>query len=277
MKYVITIVLILIILYLVGNMDWGSGDKQVKKQKNKADMVKMRYAKWIGGGLGWAFGGPIGGILGFVFGSMVDGMQSGKFEYKPTQSGDFSVSLLVLSAAVMRADGKVMKSELDYVRDFFIRQFGVEVANNRIQMLQEILKQDFNLPDVCGQIGQYMDYPSRLQLLHYLFGISAADNHYNPKEVDMVGIIAGYLGIDRKDYESIRAMFVRDIDSAYKVLEISTDATDDEVKAAYRKMAVKFHPDKVEHLGPEVQQSAKEKFQQLQAAYDEIKKRRGMN
>jgi DnaJ like chaperone protein len=275
MKYVLTIVLILIILYQIGSLDWGSGEKKAKKPK-EADMVKMRYAKWIGGGLGWAFGGPIGGILGFVFGSMVDGMQSGKFEYRPTQTGDFSVSLLILSAAVMRADGKVMKSELDYVRSFFIRQFGVEVANNRIQMLQEILKQDIKLPEVCQQIGQYMEYPARLQLLHYLFGISAADNHYSPKEVEMVGVIAGYLGIERKDYESIRAMFVKDIDSAYKVLEILPEATDEEVKAAYRKMAVKYHPDKVEHLGPEIQNSAKEKFQQLQAAYEEIKKRRGM-
>lgn len=277
MKYVLTITLILIILYQIGNINWDSSDKKVKKNKPKAsDMAAMRYAKWIGGGLGWAFGGPIGGILGFVFGSMVDGMQSGTFEYKPTQSGDFSVSLLVLSAAVMRADGKVMKSELDYVRDFFSRQFGPAIASNRIQMLQEILKQDFKLPEVCQQIGQYMDYPSRLQLLHYLFGIAAADNHYNPKEVEMVGVIAGYLGIDRNDFESIRAMFVKDIDSAYKVLEITPDATDEEVKTAYRKMAVKYHPDKVEHLGSEIRKSAEEKFQQLQAAYEEIKKRRGM-
>lgn len=275
MKYILTIALILIILYLIGNMDWGSGEKKAKKSK-KAAMANMRYAKWIGGGLGWAFGGPIGGILGFVFGTMVDGMQSGNFEYKPTQSGDFSVSLLILSAAVMRADGKVLKSELDYVRSFFITQFGPEIANNRIHMLQEILKQDFNLPEVSQQIRQYMEYPSRLQLLHYLFGLSSADGQYSPKEVEMIGLIAGYLGIDRQDYESIRAMFVKDLNSAYKVLEITTEATDDEVKAAYRRMAVKYHPDKVEHLGPEIQNSAKEKFQQLQAAYEEIKKQRGM-
>lgn len=275
MKYLLDIALIFIILYLVGRIDWKSDSKKENKPK-ESDMAKMRYAKWIGGGLGWAFGGPIGGILGFIFGSMVDGMQSGKFEYKPTQSGDFSVSMLVLSAAVMRADGKVMKSELDYVRQFFMRQFGAEIANNRIQMLQEILKQEFNLAEVCQQIGQYMDYPARLQLLHYLFGICAVDNHYNPKEVEMVGTISGYLGIDRNDFESIRAMFVKDIDSAYKILEISPDATDEEVKAAYRKMAVKYHPDKVEHLGPDIRKSAEEKFQQLQAAYDEIKKRRGI-
>jgi DnaJ like chaperone protein len=276
MKYLIDIALVLIILYLVGRMDWGSGDKRANKRTKEAEMAKIKFGKWIGGGLGWAFGGPIGGILGFIFGSMVDGMSSGQYEYKPTQTGDFSVSLLVLSAAVMRADGKVMKSELDYVRNFFIHNFGVETANQRIQMLQEILKQDFNVQAVCVQIGQYMEYPSRLQLLHYLFGIAAADGHYNPKEVEMVGTIAGFLGIDRGDFESIKAMFVKEIDSAYKVLEINPDATDEEVKAAYRKMAVKYHPDKVEHLGPEVQKSAKEKFQQLQAAYEEIKKRRGM-
>jgi DnaJ like chaperone protein len=275
MKYLITIVLILIILYQVGNINWGSGEKKQKKTK-ASDMVKMRYAKWIGGGLGWAFGGPIGGILGFVFGSMVDGMQSGNYEYKPTQSGDFSVSLLVLSAAVMRADGKVMKSELDYVRTFFTRQFGAATANNRVQMLQEILKQDFNLPEVCQQIRQYMEYPSRLQLLHYLFGLSSADGQYHPQEVEMIGIISGNLGIEKQDFESIRAMFVKDIDSAYKVLEITPDATDEEVKTAYRKMAVKYHPDKVEHLGSEIRKSAEEKFQQLQAAYEEIKKRRGI-
>jgi DnaJ like chaperone protein len=276
MKYLLTIVLILIILYLIGNIDWSTGNKKAKKQK-AANMAKMRYAKWIGGGLGWAFGGPIGGILGFIFGTMVDGMQSGKFEYKPTQSGDFSVSLLVLSAAVMRADGKVLKSELDYVRSFFIRQFGLEIANNRIQMLQEILKQDFNLPEVCLQIRQYMEYPSRLQLMHYLFGLSSADGQYSPREVDMISQIAGYLGIEKQDYESIRAMFVKDLNSAFKVLEIAPEATDDEVKTAYRKMAVKYHPDKVAHLGDDIQTAAKEKFQQLSAAYEEIKKQRGMN
>jgi DnaJ like chaperone protein len=277
MKYLITIALILIILYLIGNLEWRSDEQKAEKRKIKeANMAKMKFAKWIGGGLGWAFGGPIGGILGFIFGSMVDGMSSGKYEYKPTQSGDFSVSLLILSAAVMKADEKVMKSELEYVRRFFTHNFGAAVANQRIQMLQEILKQEINAKEVCGQIAQYMEYPARLQLLHYLFGIASADGQYNAKEVEMVGVLAGYLGIERGDLDSIRAMFVKDIDSAYKVLEVPPDATDEEVKAAYRKMAVKYHPDKVEHLGPEIRKSAEEKFQHLQAAYEEIKKRRGM-
>jgi DnaJ like chaperone protein len=237
---------------------------------------KAKYAKWIGGGLGWAVGGPIGGILGFIFGSMVDGMQSGDFEYKPTMKGDFSVSLLVLSAAVMRADGRIRKSELDYVRKFFEQQFGVQTANDRIRLLQEILRQQFDVREVCAQIGRYMDYPSRLQLIHYLFGISSSDGKYHPAEVDMISNISSFLGINSGDFQSIRAMFIKDPAGAYKILEISPDAPDEEVKSAYREMAKKFHPDKVAHLGPEVQQAAHEKFQKVNAAYEEIRKQRGI-
>jgi len=69
-------------------------------------------------------------------------------------------------------------------------------------------------------------------------------------------------------------MFVRDSKSDYKVLEISSDATDEEVKKAYRKMANKYHPDKVSHLGDELQKLAEEKFKSVNDAYQTIKKQR---
>ena len=134
-----------------------------------------KYAKWIGGGLGWAFGGPIGALLGFAFGSMIDGMQNGKYEYQGNNSrtlpGDFSVSLLIMAAAIMKADGKVLKSELDFVKRFLAQNFGRELAEQYILALREILKQNIEVREVSFQIKQYMDYPSRLQLLHLLFGI----------------------------------------------------------------------------------------------------------
>ena len=72
-------------------------------------------------------------------------------------------------------------------------------------------------------------------------------------------------------------MFYKDTDSAYDVLEISPNATDDEVKSAYRRMAMKNHPDKVATLGPDVQKAAEEKFRKIQEAYETIKRQRGMN
>lgn len=122
-----------------------------------------------------------------------------------------------------------------------------------------------------------MDYSSRLQLLHYLFGIASADGVYHPDEVAVIERISGYMGISSSDYLSVKAMFVKNPSWAYDVLEITKEATNDEVKKAYRDMAKVHHPDKVGHLGDDIRKSATEKFQKINAAYEEIKKQRGMN
>ncbi|MDP4291686.1 MAG: TerB family tellurite resistance protein [Bacteroidota bacterium] len=242
-------------------------------------------SRLLGFGLGWALGGPIGGILGLIFGSMVDSATTGIYTGSGdqfngnniTHPGDFSVSLLILSAAVMKADGKLLRSELDYVKNFFVNQFGIEVAEDRIKVLREILKQDIDYLPVCEQIRQYMDYPSRLQLMHYLFGLAMADNQLDETELSLLNRMAGILGLPGQEFESIKAMFVKDNDAAYRILEISPDVSDEEVKKAYRAMAMKHHPDRVAHLGEEVQYAAKEKFQKINQAYNDIKKTRGFN
>jgi len=234
------------------------------------------YGKWIGGGLGWAFGGPIGAILGFALGSVFEGMDSGKYAHRGTPRGDFAMSLLVLSAAVMKADQKVLRSELDYVRNFFTSQFGESEGGKMIVMLKEILKQEINISDVGTQVGNYMDYSSRLQLLHYLFGIAAADGRYHPEEVSVIREISQNMGISSSDFQSVHAMFVKDPGWAYNVLEITREASDSEVKKAYREMAKKHHPDKVSHLGEDIKKAATEKFQKINAAYEEIRKQRNL-
>jgi DnaJ like chaperone protein len=237
-----------------------------------------RYGKWIGGGLGWALGGPVGGVLGFVIGSVFDNREAGPREriYHPTTHGDFTMSLLVLVSAVMKADGKVMKSELDYVRDYFNRSFGTAASHEAMLYLRDLLKQQIPLRDVSLQIRQRLDTASRLQLLHFLYGVSAADGQVRPEEVRVIEEIAGYLGIPASDMQSIRNMFYKDVDSAYKILEIDRSASDDEVKSAYRRMANKYHPDKVAYLGEDIRKAAGEKFRKVKDAYDAIKKDRGM-
>lgn len=237
----------------------------------------MKFAKWIGGGLGWAFAGPIGALLGFVVGSVIDGIQVAKVVPGQTTRNDFVVSLIVLTAAVMKADGRVLKSELDFVKRFFLSQFGETASRQYLQLLKDILKQEIPVRDVSTQIRQYMEHPARLQLLHYLYGISQSDGEVHPLEVEVIDEIARYLGISESDHQSIKAMFIKDHSSAYKILEVPETATDEEVKKAYRKMAMKYHPDKVAGLGSEVQKAANEKFQQLNAAYELIRKQRGIN
>ncbi len=241
----------------------------------------MRYAKWLGGSLGWAFGGPIGAIIGFVLGSALDqaGTQKGRtgnYGGGPTQSGDFTLSLLILSAAVMKADGKMLRSELDYVKAFLTHNFGAAKTVEMMHALKEILKKDIPIQEVCEQIRRFMPAAGRLQLLHFLYGISRADGEVHPREVEVIEQIAGYLGINPADGKSVRATYYHDISHDYQVLEITSSATDEEVKKAYRRMAVKFHPDKVDGMGEEVKKGAKEKFQRLQEAYERICKTRGI-
>lgn len=258
----------------------------------------MSFSKWIGGALGWSFGGPIGAIIGLAIGSMVDAMTNGNgtpflgegqrtqkrrttYRTRPqqrpqTQSGDFEVSLLILASIVIKADGKQDQRELDFVRQQFANMYGKERANHAFTLFKNINKQkNISTRQVCLQIKQMMDHPSRLQLMHFLFGIAKADGTVTNDEERQIYTIAGYLGISSRDYESIKAMFYNSSDNAYKVLEITKSATVDEIKKAYRKMAKKYHPDKVIHLGKEHQKGAEEKFRQVQAAYEQLQKERG--
>lgn len=228
--------------------------------------------------MGWAFLGPVGGILGFLIGSVMDEETVTKKQVRgKTTTGDFVTSMLVLVAAVLKADGKVMKSELDVVKNYFIRTFGKESASEALVMLRGLLKQDIPVRDVSIQIGRKLDYSSRLQLLHFLYNIAVADGNIHDKEIEVIDLIANNMGLSYKDRESIKSMFVKKKDSYYKILEIEPDAGNEEVKKAYRKMALKYHPDKVSHLGEDFKKVAEEKFQKVNEAYQYIRKERNMD
>ena len=159
-------------------------------------MAKIKFGKWLGSGLGLALGGPLGGVLGFALGSLFDASDvkddgSTVEHSSPRQgTGDFTVTLLVLSAAVMKSDGKTLKSELDSVKKFLAAQFGAERAQEQLLILKEILKQEIPLHDVCVQIKHFMPHSQRLQIIHYLFGISKADGHVHELELQTIQTIA---------------------------------------------------------------------------------------
>ena len=268
----------------------------------------MGRIKWIAGFLGWVMIGPIGGLIGFLLGSaadsglgmaqrMSDGQQPGAGGYRrqggysqggyqqraggyysaTEQRNSFLISLLVLSSAVIKADGRVHQSELDLVRAFVRQNFGEAAVDEAMRILEGLNGQQVNVYEVGAQISAYMNYSQRLQLFHYLAQIANADGDFSKSEKDVLESIAAAIRLNAPDAASVIAMFYKNTDSAYAVLGISPSATDDEVKSAYRRMAMKNHPDKVATLGPDVQKAAEEKFRQIQQAYETIKKQRGLN
>lgn len=252
--------------------------------------------KWIlGVGFYFLFGRNFfAGILGFIIGSGIDNYQriiaqakaqgGGKispedlYQYYQQRSGvsDVATMLMALSAAVMKADGKILKAELDYVKAFFSQQFGPKFSTEHLQTLKRFLDSPtIPLDQICRDIQMRMPSEVRVQLVHYLFGIAKADGSVSDIEIDVIKEIAHKLGISPMEFESVKNMFYRDTNSDYKVLGVESSATDEEIKKAYRQMAIKFHPDKVAQMGEEYEKGAKEKFQQIQDSYDAIKKQRG--
>lgn len=248
-----------------------------------------RLFQIFGGGLGWSLGGPIGALLGVAFGNMVHDLvgsepSEGNAHSRRTHPGqsnasDFHISLLVLAARVIKADGKVSQSELDFVRHQFVSMFGKERANESFQVFRKIVDQNIPLGKVCDQINSFTTHSTRLQLIHFLFKLGLADGHLHSSEVDEIKRIARYLRVNPYDLASIEAMFHQKDDGqwAYKVLEVDVSASEAEVKKAYRKMAMKYHPDKLVDAGPEAQAAAKETFLNVQKAYEHICKNKGWN
>lgn len=248
----------------------------------------MSLGKWILGGLGFVVGGPIGALIGVFIASMFDeskntlnnteSARTMNYGRRRATQGDISVSIIVLLACVIKADGRVLKSEINFIKPFLLRTFGEERAKQALALLKQLLKEDIDPVAVSRQMAQYINYSTRLEFVRLLLEVSNSDGDIAPQELNVIEIIATNMAVQQADYHSLLALYQRhkDVNWAYTALEISSSATNDEVKKAYRRMAMKYHPDKVANAGEELRKQATDKFRGINEAYEHIKKQRGM-
>jgi len=239
--------------------------------------------KWIAAFIGYyIYKGFPGAMLGFFIGGMIDRYKQGsssifQTRFSSNQPGKLQLNLLALSATVIKADGQVKTQELQFVRNFFIANYGSEQAAMIFETFNEQIKIEVqSISDLAMIFVQRTPYETRLQVLHFLFGVGNADGSISKSELNKINQIADALGIRYSDFESIQAMFIKDTESSYKVLEILPSASAEEVKKAYRNMAKKFHPDKLQSKDPALIKGAQEKFQEVQKAYEAIQKERDL-
>ena len=268
----------------------------------------MASGKWIGGFLGFIPGGPLGALAGFALGWLFDqGIdsvnvadtqgqskadsfgQNGRYrqQMQEGQRNSFLFSLLVLAAYIIRADGKVMHSEMEMLRNFLRQNFGEEAVVQGESIVHRLFEQQkqmgerqysITIHSVCRQIAANMDYSQRLQLLNFLVMIAQADGHVAMQEIEALREVCAGLGLSVEDVESMLNLQTggSSLEAAYKVLGISSNVSDAEVKSAYRKMALKHHPDRVSALGEDVRKAAERKFQEINEAKEKIFKARGL-
>lgn len=206
---------------------------------------------------------------------------------------DLLEAILILSADIIKADGKQQQYQIQLVRVFLTNQFGIEVVSKAMNRLDALLNQndiDFYqaLPKMQGVVVD--------TLIRYLISLAIADGDFSKTERELIerigmGLNLGYneiksmiasicselYGDEKKDDFEKHNHDKRTTLDEYVILEIDTSATDDEVKAAYRRKAMEYHPDRVANCGPEVQKEAAERFRRIHEAYQTIKKERGMN
>ena len=258
--------------------------------------------KWrgilIGGALGFAAAGPFGAVLGALIGSALDNGERAPARERLSGSGAdafsktdrsflFVLNLVGLMTVVARADGRLDNREVWAMRLFFEGLgFQGEDLNTIRKLMKEAVSTDLNLLDICSEYERVSTYEERLLMLRALYIVAAADGVMHPAEQSVIERVVSHIGIDAADHRSIRSEFQRHQPSreprshslvqAYAALGITADAGNDEVKAAYRAMARKYHPDRVNHLGGEFVKMATEKFQAIHKAYTAIRKQRGL-
>lgn len=258
----------------------------------------MGYGKWIGGFLGYMTMGPLGALVGYFIGLQYDEReeeearanveQGPNYYMDEKERNSFFFSMMVLTSYIIRSDGKVMHSEMEFVRRFLRNNFGPgaeEQGERVLLMLFDKAKElDQRSPTAfremvndCGaQIADNMPEEQRLQLLAFLVQIAKSDGYVASEEVAALYEVALAMRLTLQNVDSMYNLGTHTLEGAYKVLEIEPTATDDEVKAAYKKMALKHHPDRVQALGDAVRKAAEEKFKQINEAKEKIYRARGI-
>jgi DnaJ like chaperone protein len=231
-----------------------------------------KYEKWLGASFGWALtGNPIGGLLGFIAGSFIE--KGNKADANKALEGltEFETNLIVLASHLIKIDGVVSLEEIAFTRNFLDAHFDERLSDKRTQVFNHCLQKEYDLSAVCDQLRNYTQHATRVQVVRFLFDLAMSDGELNERENYFIFRIAGYLTVNDVEFKKIKAEHLEQSISVYEILGVSKETSLTEIRNTYRKLVLKYHPDRNNHLSEAERKKLALKFQQLKEAYEVIK------
>lgn len=283
----------------------------------------MASKTWIGGVIGWFILGPLGALIGAGVGYYLENegeneeslneklrraagagpngssgggrAKSSRFAEEPqprnsrqneANRNSFLMAMLTLSSFIIKADGRIMHSEMEVVRQWLRATFGESAVAQGEEILRKLFEESTrkgiqqyrrDIRETCHLVSQHVDPSGRLQMLDFMVQIARADGNVDRTEIDALKDLARWMDMRTDEIDRLLSMEKDDLESAYKVMGVGPDVTDDELKRIYRKLALEHHPDRVAALGEDVRRAAEKKFQEINNAKERIWKARGLS
>ena len=181
-------------------------------------------------------------------------------------------------AKIAKADGKVTREEVDKV-DHFIKErfkFPPDQRAFAIQVFNHAKDDNNSFRDYASQLSSLLSNNQSALVMFYelLFELSMADGHLDPTEEAILSEAIPIFGLDPDLFKLNKRKFGADISDAYAVLGVTKDMSYKEIKTAYQRKRKEFHPDTLlsKGLPEELLEKAKDKFIEIQSAFEEIEK-----
>ncbi|SDO99207.1 DnaJ domain-containing protein [Desulforhopalus singaporensis] len=208
------------------------------------------------------------------------------YEQSQTESHNRFVWLLVqILIHTAKIDGQITRAEVQTIHRFF--QTNLRYNQTQMAWVKELIKEaaqaEQSLDALLHEFKSTFTYEPRLILLELVYQILYTKTEVPEYELNIARYIADYLDISSYDQKTVEAKYryhqqYRSYGAAdssakhYASLGLEKGATFEEIKKAYRKLSMQYHPDKVSHLGEEFKKVAEEKMKEINAAYDYFKK-----
>lgn len=234
--------------------------------------INYKFFKFVAAAAGFYYGGLIGGISAFLLvKELIDNKDDGV--------EILELSLLRLSSLMIKADGIIDKNEIVYVREYFKNNFGTQKAKKLFKELKKNPPIPSGLDDILNAIKTRIE-PSKLYvIIQFLYSISISDGVLSVSEDEFIFNVGKKLGFTVSRLNEIRSQFVvnkkknesSNLNSNHlRILGLDNEATNEDIKKAYRRLAKEYHPDKLVGVNDTIKKIAEEKFREITEAYEKL-------